>query len=180
MNRRWAETLPTTLDRVWHLMGTSTRNVALATVGLDHAPEVRTVVLRIADRAAATVDIYTDPRTHKVAELAREPRASLMFWDADDRLQVRLRAQCTVLTGDHAAAEWAAVPELSHRNYTVSQPPGRLATEGSFVPHGPETHFAVLRLRVAEIETVDLGDPIHYRRAVFAPTDGWAGNWLVP
>ena len=180
MNRDWAAALDTTLDRAWMLLGSGHRNVALATVGLDRAPEVRTVVLRTATRATESVDIYTDPRTEKVTELTYEPRVSAMLWDEEDRLQIRLRARCNILTGSDAATEWAGVPDVSYRNYTVSLPPGRSAPDGSFVPHGTEPHFAVLRLQLDEIETVDLGDPKHYRRALFSRLDDWSGLWLVP
>ncbi len=58
------------------------RTPALATLGRDGAPQLRTVVLRGFDPAARSLSIHTDRRSAKVAELAADPRAALHVYDA--------------------------------------------------------------------------------------------------
>ena len=48
---------------------------ALATIGADGAPDVRTVVLRNASEALRRLELHTDARSAKVAQVAARPQA---------------------------------------------------------------------------------------------------------
>ena len=74
------------------------RTPVLATVGLDHTPQARTVVLRSAAAPLSQLQIFTDSRSPKVVELAALPQALLVFWSARLNWQLRVRALATVYT----------------------------------------------------------------------------------
>ncbi len=102
--------------------GAPFRQAAVASVGADGGAEVRTMVLRAADRAARTVHVFTDRRSPKVAELTTEPRCSVLFYDHAAGIQLRLKARAALQRsheGD-AAAQWEALPAGSKICY--SQP----------------------------------------------------------
>ena len=63
---------------------------ALATVGRDGRPRIRTVVLRGVDAEARTVRFHTDSRSDKISELADDPRYALLGYDADAKVQIRV------------------------------------------------------------------------------------------
>ena len=179
-------TLPWLLGEVWRGLDRGVadtpapaRHLALATVGSGGA-EIRTVVLRAVDRDAATLDVHTDVETPKVAQLRADPRASLMFWDRAENLQVRLRTRVTVIVGPEAEATWHAVPEAARENYGSEPAPGTpIDRPDGFRAGVTQDRFAILRADVLEIDVVHLGRTPH-RRALFAAPDGFAGFWLAP
>ncbi|MEM0989059.1 MAG: pyridoxamine 5'-phosphate oxidase family protein [Pseudomonadota bacterium] len=185
MEEPWGD-LAATLKAVWIRLGRATKDrrspwrfPMLATIGAA-GPEVRTVVLRAADRQAAMLQIYSDARTAKVTEIADDPRVSLALWDPGARLQLRLRAAAETLTGDAVASQWAALPPVARRDYAAIAVPGAPLVGEDLRDAAPDArYFAVISLRVHEIDTVHLGREAH-RRALFQGSDDWAGTWLQP
>ena len=152
----------------------------LATAGLDGGAEARTVVLRGADRDAGTVEIHTDAETSKVAELRRDPCATLHVWEERPRLQLRLRLTVEILTGSAVQARWEALPEAARTNYGMTPAPGAAIPDSdAYARPSDPARFAVLRGRAEEIEVLLLGSG-HDRRALFRRADGWQGSWRVP
>ena len=80
--------------------------------------------MRAAHTADGLVEVFTDRRTAKVRELDAEPRATLVFWDGNARLQGRLRATARVLTGPEVLDRWRALPEPARADYAALLPPG--------------------------------------------------------
>jgi pyridoxamine 5'-phosphate oxidase len=182
----WWLSLPTLLDQVWLRLGrgvvdrkADARHPVLATTGAA-GPEARIVVLRQADRAVASVSIYTDLRSAKITELTQEPRASLLVWEQKARLQIRLRVHVKLKSGQGAAEQWQRVP-LAARNVYGSQPsPGTpMDHPEQLIAHTNPDAFAVLMCHITEIETLYLGQDLH-RRAKFNAETAWAGQWLAP
>lgn len=182
----WQHDLGATLDQVWARLARGVadrkapaRHPVLASMGLRGFAEARTVVLRAARRGEARLELHTDRRSSKVAELAAAPGASLHVWDAAARLQMRLRVRVEVLTGEAAAAAWEKVPAQARLQYGGAPPPGEaIAAPSGHAPAADPAAFAVLACHVAEIETLHLGDP--HARALFGAGDGWRGRWLAP
>ena len=155
------------------------RHPTLATVTPDGKPQARTVVLRTADKGAGTLDIHTDLHSAKVAGLRHTPFAALHVWDAAARLQMRLEATATILTGPDAAVVWAGVPDASRQSYGSQPASGRPIAEALDYARQPDpASFAILRLTVQTIDALHLGP--HHRRARFDRHAGWAGIWLAP
>ena len=174
------------LDRAWALLergardpGTPANRPTLGSIGAD-GPALRTVVLRAADRTTGVLDIHSDARAGKVAQLRADPRAALHVWDPDTSLQLRIAAEARVHTGDGIAeAALAALPDRSRALYRAIPAPGTpIARPEEARFDGPEV-FALIRLHLTRIEVLHLGRERH-RRAVFTATDGWAGAWRVP
>jgi general stress protein 26 len=150
------------------------RNLVLATVGPD-GPEARTLVLRGADREAGTLEMHGDAASAKVAQLRADPRAAVHLWDAGASLQVRLRGEVEVISGEEADAAWERVPEGARFNYGGTPAPGEpIAAPVAHEPGAERGRFAMLRLRAREVEVLLLGE--RHLRAVFA--DG--ARWVAP
>jgi len=103
-------TLGGTLLHVWGALSmvmqdrhSPCRLAVLATVGAGG--DARMVVLRHADAVDGVVEVYSDTEAAKVAQLRRDPRATLVFWLPDERFQIRLRARFDILTADAAASQ---------------------------------------------------------------------------
>ncbi|MEO1686993.1 MAG: pyridoxamine 5'-phosphate oxidase family protein, partial [Pseudomonadota bacterium] len=138
----WQDTHEGTLAQVWGRLARgvadrrcATRHPVLCTLGLDGAPQARTVVLRGCDPAAGVLEMHADLASTKMAELRAEPRAALHVWDPRLKLQMRLGAEVEMRSGASVAARWARVPEGSRRAYGGAPPPGE-------VLGAPEDHDA--------------------------------------
>ena len=152
------------------------RHIVLATIGAD-GPEARLLVLRGADPATGTLTLWTDAATAKVRDLAADPRAALLVWDPDARLQIRLRARIALRPG--TPAEWQALPDAARALYGGTPAPGLpLAAPEDHVPVPDPARFTILTATIEEIETLRLGSP--HERARFARRAGFAGQWLAP
>ena len=182
----WAADLAALHTQIWtrlsrgvHDRHAAARHPTLATIGTDGLPQVRTVVLRAAEKSAATLDIHTDLHSAKVAELRADPRAALHVWDAALHLQIRIDAEVEILSGTDVTDIWDRVPEASRLAYGSTPAPGQPIEDALAYAKSPDPDaFAVLRLSVQAIDAVHLG-PDH-RRARFIRDDDWAGQWLAP
>lgn len=159
------------------------RTPVLATVGADHTPQARTVVLRQADTQLSKLHIYTDNRSPKVAELLASSVAVLLFWSTRLSWQLRVRTLATVQhTGPEVDAVWARVSQSAAAgDYLSANAPGAaLSTTTSETTanrsESPPHHLALITLQVQEIDWLELARSGH-RRAVFS-ADRW--EWRVP
>lgn len=188
--------LDAALAEAWRLLEDGVANArasfhlpALATVGRDGDPRVRTVVLRRADRDARLLQIHTDCRAPKVAEIAAEPRVGLHFYDRAAKVQLRVRGRAAVHGGDPVArAAWDRTRPFSRVCYRIDPAPGTpLDAPDGYAepePEDPEVGFEtfrVVRVAVREIEWLYLAGQGH-RRALFRWDDAGAlsATWLVP
>lgn len=158
---------------------------ALATIGLDGAPSIRTLVLRGVDAGSRRLRLHSDRRAAKVAELAADGRAALLFYDAGAQLQLRLSGRAT-LHADDAIADgaWAGSREMSRRCYAIAPAPGSAIPAPPAAPLDSEAgrpHFCVVLFHLETLESLHLAAAGH-RRARFAwDAAGQAtATWLVP
>ncbi|MEX0839194.1 MAG: pyridoxamine 5'-phosphate oxidase family protein [Parvibaculum sp.] len=170
------------------------RKPALATVSANGAPALRTVILRNFDRKARVLELFTDARSTKVAELKREPRASMLFYDPRRDLQLRLSGSAVPLTGAAAADAWAAAGLPSRRAYLAVAAPGTpSAAPTSGLPAEIEglipsidkleegrVNFALICFGFDEADLVVLSRTGHRRAHIRWPADAPVMEWLVP
>ena len=164
---------------------------SVATLGVDNSPRSRTVVLRHVDRAAKAVRFHTDIRSSKFAELKRDPRISALFYDAEQKLQLRVEGRASLHISDRLADDaWMATQAMSRHAYVVEPASGSIIASGGdfLITKGRELsemgrpNFCVVRIAIERIETLWLGSEGH-RRASFVwknQQDSPIAQWLVP
>ena len=157
---------------------------ALATVDADGMADARTLVLRGCDEQERTLRFHSDARASKLIQIERDPRGTVLFYDAGNKLQLRMRGTIEVATDGSSAGEaWSATRPFSRVCYRVRPAPGTELASGDDYAHpdgegedeGRE-NFAVLLIAVSSVEALYLAAAGH-RRARFGP-DG--SSWLVP
>ncbi|WP_432239983.1 pyridoxamine 5'-phosphate oxidase family protein [Herbaspirillum robiniae] len=160
----------------------------LATAGLDGAPQVRTVVLRGAERATGRLVLHTDLRSAKVAELRREPRLAMVVSDLPNYRQIRIEGRATIHAGDEVAqAAWAAnrphtlilyqtpyAPGTLVASPELAQPPAAVSGAAGFA------NFAVIRVALERIEYLDISPGAHRRAVFYRGASSWSGGWVAP
>jgi pyridoxamine 5'-phosphate oxidase len=161
---------------------------AIATVGLDGAPRLRTVVLRRFDRASMTAWFHSDVRSSKVAELRAHPAIGLLVYDRGHKIQLRLSGEGVLHTGDAVTEDhWARTSPQGRRTYGVAPGPGALIehpgqADESIDVAGPaqqREQFVVVEMVASRLEWLYLSHAGH-RRASFERADGWSGHWQSP
>lgn len=195
-----AETLPTALpgllESLWAKISKGLDGrwppwslPTLATIGEDGAPRARVLALRAVDANARRFTFHTDARSAKVHDLARDARASVLFWDPADAIQARFDGVALVHRDDaDAAAAWRGVSSLRRAACAIEAEPGAELNESERFDRLPvaadlETpfhNFAVVVVEAVRIDWLWLG-PGDMRRARFTWTgDRWSGSWIVP
>ena len=181
MHDDWAS-LPALERHLWDRLDRSVQDaddpwrlVTLATVGAS-GPQARTVALRGADRRGGTVEMHTDARTPKVAELRAAPRAQVMLWDGATQEQLRLSVRVEIVEAD--PDRWEKVPDGARGNYGTEPVPGTpISGPEDYVRAGAASKFAALVGRVEAMDAVLLASDPH-RRAMWDGAEGW--RWTAP
>ena len=174
-------------QQIWKELGRASvdrhhawRTPVLATVGCDGSPNARTVVLRKVDANQQKLCVYTDARSEKVIELAKEPKAVFAFWSARLNWQLRVKVAISVATeGPELQALWQRVQQsASAGDYMATEAPGTERPAGFSVAQNlsGEHHFALLSAQVLQMDWLELGHGAHRRARLRADT--W--QWLIP
>ena len=153
----------------------------------------RIVVLRKSDQQNSLVQFHSDIRSDKIQKLKKNPNAAMLFYDKEEKIQVRLKVECTVNHNNNVTKEsWSKTQHISRKCYLVDNGPG---TESDIPTSGlkPELdnfeftmeqseegykNFTVIQCKVKSIEWLYLAAKGH-RRARFE-LDNNKEYWLVP
>ncbi len=153
----------------------------------------RIVVLRKSDQSNNLVQFHSDIRSDKIPKLKNNNNASMLFYDKEEKIQVRLKVECTINHSNEITKEsWSKTGHISRKCYLVENGPG---TESSKPTSGlkPELdnfeftmeqseegykNFTVIQCKIKTIEWLYLAAKGH-RRARFE-LDNNKEYWLVP
>ena len=153
----------------------------------------RIVVLRKSDQSSNLIQYHSDIRSNKIVKLINNKNASMLFYDKDEKIQVRLKVECTVNHDNEITKEsWLKTGHMSRKCYLVDNGPG---TESSSPTSGlkPELdnfeftmeqseagykNFTVIQCKIQNMEWLYLAAKGH-RRAKFDLKNN-KEQWLVP
>jgi len=153
----------------------------------------RIVVLRKADKDNKIIQFHSDIRSDKIRKLKKNTNASMLFYDKEEKIQIRLKVNCIVNHINEVTKEsWSKTQHISRKCYLVDNSPG---SESSIPTSGlkPELdnfeftkkqseegykNFTVVQCKIKSIEWLYLAAKGH-RRAIFDLEDN-KKNWLVP
>ena len=153
----------------------------------------RIVVLRKSDQSNDLIQYHSDIRSNKIAKLKNNKNASMLFYDKDEKIQVRLKIECTVNHDNEITKEsWLKTGHMSRKCYLVDNGPGTETlspTSGlkpeldnfEFTMEQSEAgykNFTVIQCKVKSIEWLYLAAKGH-RRARF-DLENNKEHWLIP
>lgn len=148
---------------------------ALATARTAGGGAARMVVLRGSDAKAGTLEIWTNGASEKLREIAAETRGELLFWQAENSLQIRASVTLSARKGDQSY--WATLGDGSQLNYARAPVPGeQIDTPEALSPEPDPDLFTVLTAHVQAIDIVSLTHRPH-RRAII---DDTGARWVAP
>ena len=153
----------------------------------------RIVVLRKSDQSNNLLQFHSDIRSDKIAKLKNNNNASMLFYDKEEKIQVRLKVECIINHNNEITKEsWSKTGHISRKCYLVDNGPG---TESPTPTSGlkPELdnfeftmeqseegykNFTVIQCKIKTIEWLYLAAKGH-RRARFE-VDNNKEYWLIP
>jgi pyridoxamine 5'-phosphate oxidase len=153
----------------------------------------RIVVLRKSDRKNNVLQFHTDLRSQKVDILNQNKNASLVFYDKEEKIQLRVKVICEINNKNSIAEEsWKKTQHISRRCYLTDSGPGSVSespTSGmiskledfDYTMEQSEKgyeNFTVIKCKIKSIEWLYLAAKGH-RRAIF-DFENNKNNWLVP
>ena len=160
-----------------------------------HQDEVdgRIVVLRKSDRESNLLQFHTDLRSSKVEILKKNKNASLVFYDKEEKIQLRVKAECEINNQNRITEEsLKKTQHISRRCYLTDSPPGTKSedpTSGMIskledfdytMEQSEEGYknFTVIKCMIKSIEWLYLAAKGHRRAKFDLETN--KESWLVP
>ena len=153
----------------------------------------RIVVLRKSDKENNVLQFHTDLRSLKVDILKKNNNASLVFYDKEEKIQLRVKVNCKINNKNSIAEEsWKKTQHISRRCYLTDSGPGSISenpTSGmiskledfDYTMEQSEKgyeNFTVIKCNIKSIEWLYLAAKGH-RRAMF-DIKNKKESWLVP
>ena len=153
----------------------------------------RIVVLRKSNQSKNLLQFHSDIRSDKIPKLKNNKKASMLFYDKEEKIQVRLKVECRINHDNEITKEsWSKTDHISRKCYLVDNGPG---TESPSPTSGlkPELdnfeftmeqseegykNFTVIQCKIKSMEWLYLAAKGH-RRARFE-IDNNKEYWLVP
>lgn len=165
---------------------------SVATLANDEV-SLRTVVLRKTLPIERELRFHTDIRSTKWDDLIINPSISALFYDAEDRIQLRIKGKAVLHHGnDITAKAWETTTLSSRKCYLTLHSPSSFtdsSTSGLSEDIEQEkftlveseagfTNFGIVSIHVQSIDWLWLNHAGH-RRAFFDYTDG-SFQWMIP
>ena len=153
----------------------------------------RIVVLRKSDRKNNLLQFHTDFRSPKVKILKNNNKASLLFYDKEEKIQLRVKVNCEINNQNSITEEsWKKTQHISRRCYLTDSPPGTISenpTSGMIsqledfdytMEQSEEGYknFTVIKCKIKSAGWLYLAAKGH-RRAKF-DFENNKNSWLVP
>jgi len=154
----------------------------------------RIVVLRKSDQSNKLLQFHSDIRSNKIKKLKNNNNASMLFYDKEEKIQVRIKVECAINYENEVTKQsWLKTGHMSRKCYLVSNGPGTestIPTSGlkpeldNFeytMEHSQEGYknFTVIQCKIKSLEWLYLAAKGH-RRARFEFSDYTKGYWLIP
>ena len=185
--------------KIWSMLNdavtnrSSTFRIPIFICGDQKNFDGRIVVLRKSDQTNNLVQFHSDIRSDKIIKLKNNKNASMLFYDKEEKIQVRLKVECNINHNNEITKEsWSKTGHISRKCYLVENGPGTESpnpTSGlkpeldnfEFTMEESEEgykNFTVIQCKIKTIEWLYLAAKGH-RRARFELNNN-KEYWLVP
>jgi pyridoxamine 5'-phosphate oxidase len=207
MQPAYYENFDEIIKKIWSMLGDAIKNrnsqfrIPTFICGNQNDFDGRIVVLRRSNIDERLLQFHSDIRSEKISKLKSNNKAALLFYDKEEKIQVRAKVECTINHKNKITEEsWNKTAHISRKCYLVENGPGT-ETENPTSGLKPELdnfdytmeesekgyeNFTVIQCKVISFEWLYLAAKGH-RRARFEYGDNLGSDttfvkktWLVP
>ena len=185
--------------KIWLMLDDAVKNrasqfrIPTFICGVGNKVDGRIVVLRKSDQSNNLVQFHSDIRSDKIEILKKNPNAAMLFYDKDEKIQVRVKVKCVINhKNEITKTSWDKTQHISRKCYLVDKGPGSetdVPTSGlkpeldnfDYTKEQSEVgykNFTVIQCNIKSIEWLYLAAKGH-RRARF-DLENSKDSWLVP
>ena len=185
--------------KIWSMLNNAVKDrssqfrIPVFSCGDNSNIESRIIVLRKSDESNNLLQFHSDIRSDKIEILKKNSKASLLFYDKELKIQVRLKVEAIINhNNDVAKKAWEKTQHISRKCYLVDSGPGTISdkpTSGlkpeldnfEYTKEQSEEgykNFTVIQCKIKSIEWLYLAAKGH-RRARF-DLENNKKIWLVP
>ena len=186
-------------NKIWSMLDNAIKNrssafrIPVFICGDQNDFDGRIVVLRKSDQSNDLIQYHSDIRSDKIAKLKTNKNAAMLFYDKEEKIQVRLKVECTINHDNEITKEsWLKTVHMSRKCYLVDNGPvteSQTPTSGlkpkldnfEYTMNQSEEGYknvTVMQCKIKSIEWLYLAAKGH-RRARF-DLESNKDNWLVP
>ena len=207
MQPAYYENFDEIIKKIWSMLSDAIKNrssqfrIPTFICGNQNDFDGRIVVLRRSNIDERLLQFHSDIRSEKISKLKSNNKAALLFYDKEEKIQVRAKVECTINHKNKITEEsWSKTAHISRKCYLVENGPGT-ETENPTSGLKPELdnfdytmeesekgyeNFTVIQCKVISFEWLYLAAKGH-RRARFEYGDNLGSGttfvkktWLVP
>ena len=207
MQPAYYENFDKIIKKIWSMLDDAIKNrssqfrIPTFICGNQNDFDGRIVVLRKSNIDERLLQFHSDIRSEKISKLKSNNKAALLFYDKEEKIQVRAKVECTINHKNKITEEsWSKTAHISRKCYLVENGPGT-ETENPTSGLKPELdnfdytmeesekgyeNFTVIQCKVISFEWLYLAAKGH-RRARFEYGDNLGSGttfvkktWLVP
>ena len=186
--------------KIWSLLDDAVTNrtspfrIPVFICGTQNDFDGRIVVLRKSDQSNKLLQFHSDIRSDKIKKLKDNNNASMLFYDKEEKIQIRIKVECAINYENEVTKQsWLKTGHMSRKCYLVDNGPGTESvtpTSGlkseldnfEFTMEQSEEgykNFTVIQCKIKSLEWLYLAAKGH-RRARFEFSDYTKGYWLIP
>ena len=186
-------------NKYWSMLNDAVKNraspfrIPVFSCAFQNEVDGRIVVLRKSDRSNNLLQFHTDIRSPKVKILKKNSFGSLLFYDKEEKIQLRVKIDCEINNQNSITeASWKKTQHISRRCYLTDSAPGTKSVEPTsgmisqlenfdYTMEQSEEgykNFTVIKCKIKSIEWLYLAAKGH-RRAKF-DIENNINTWLVP
>ena len=186
-------------NKIWLMLDDSITNraspfrIPVFICGTQNDFDGRIVVLRKSDQSQNLIQYHSDIRSDKISKLKKNSNAAMLFYDKEEKIQVRLNVKCTINHNNEITKEsWLKTGHMSRKCYLVDNGPGvESATPTSGLKHELDNfeftmeqseagykNFTVIECKIKSMEWLYLAAKGH-RRAKF-DLNTKKEYWMIP
>ena len=161
----------------------SSRWIQIATIGIDNAPRVRTVVFR-GWSESFEMKIYSDKRSQKYLELERNNNVEICWLFSKAKCQFRFRGLAKIEIGKDKLIQWNQLNEKSKSMWGWPSPGDNFKsnqTNNNSINNIEDQfkNFTLFKIYITEVDQLILHKPIHTRRRWIRKND-WIEERINP
>ena len=187
--------------KIWSLFDNAVTNrtspfrIPVFICGSQNDFDGRIVVLRKSDQSNKLLQFHSDIRSDKIKKLKNNNNASMLFYDKEEKIQVRVKIECTINHKNEITKQsWLKTGHMSRKCYLVDNGPG---TESATPTSGlkPELdnfeftmkqseegykNFTVVQCKINSLEWLYLAAKGHRRARFDYLSNETIFKWLTP
>ena len=193
--------LDKTYSKIWNLLhaGLKNRNasfhIPVFICGNKDKSDGRIVVLRGVDKKEKKIWFHADIRSNKIKILKSYPKATLLFYDKHEKIQLRISSKVKINYQNNTTVEsWKKTAHMSRQCYLGSKVPGSNSSEATsgltenidnmkYTIEESEIgykNFCVIENYIKSIEWLYLAAKGHRRAYFTLENSSVKKKWLIP